>query len=149
MFGVPNPLLARSAQFEADRRAAAFIKRGQVNDDLANLEYQVWLAIADYFATGKSALVGSWGGIAEPPEHVITWALLADRAARAKEALDVLLAREQAKPASDALAALQQRHEDVTVIARILGKQKASMDALTLQTQEARARWRAEGSAAA
>lgn len=160
------PALVAAAEFERDRRAARYprlVARRELDAEAANLDYQAWHCIVEWMRAGRCCLIGGWGGIAEPPVHVISWALLEQAAEKAVATIEDKLGKEiafaEGRPGAgfpagrpplspDALAVLRDRRESIWTIHQILVRQRESMDRLSVQTEEARARWRAESAAA-
>ncbi len=92
-----------AARFERDRRAQSYpriVAEGKLAAEAATVDYQAWCAIAEWLACGTARMIGGWGGLADPPVAVISWALLEECAQKAVTSIDRKLAKAVAPDAA-------------------------------------------------
>jgi hypothetical protein len=91
--------------------------------------------------SGRCSLLGGWGGVADPPVSVITWALLEEAAAKA---LATVAGKLERLPADDGdRGAWSARHEHLWCIHHILEAQREAVqqyDKLTAAVAEGQRR---------
>lgn len=147
MTAFPEPWI-RVARYERDRRAASYprlVASGQLDEERANLDFQAWCAIAQWMAEGRCSLIGGWGGVADPPVTVLTWAVLEESAATALASIEDRLVQ-----ADDARRdQLQRRRDAVFGIHAILVRQRDLATMTDRLVADARARWASEKAVAA
>jgi hypothetical protein len=94
---MPDRALLAAARFERDRRAASYPQRifeGRISAEDAAVDYQCWVAIAEWFETERFF---SFAGGAEPDRDdapVISWPQLEDAAKKALHQVERKLAAE-------------------------------------------------------
>jgi hypothetical protein len=138
-----------AAQYERDRREQRYpklIAAAKLELETATLDYQAWCAIAEWMETGRCALIGGWGGEADPPVTVISWALLEECAAKALASIEAKVERDTVDPTVqlDDLAKTRERCESVWCIHNAMVKQRESVVSLNRQTDQVKAAIRAK-----
>lgn len=127
------PSLVDAAAFERDRRAESYpplVAARPAEGEQLNADFQAWCAIAEWLATGRSDIIGNWGGIADPPVTVIDWPFLEARAAAALDSLKGMVAKAEAEPKTTPaeIDALRARADRVFCIHAIVQRRRESLD---------------------
>lgn len=146
-----------AARFELDRRRQTYprlIVDRKIEEDWAQVDFQCWSTIVEWLETGKARLMGGWAGFAEPPQTIMTWALLEAHAEAGLRSIEAKIERETAKAGQlegEALAKLQAaieatraRREAVWCIHHVLAQQRQLADTTARLVDEAREKIRAE-----
>lgn len=123
----------QAACYERDRRANSYprlVAAGELDEEKATIDYQAWVAIADWMAEGRCWLIGGWGGVADPPVTVLTWALLEqsaeDQLASIEARIEALAGEEGADQAK--LARLRERRDAIWCIHNLMVKQREAVE---------------------
>ena len=136
------PTLAEAARAERDRRAERYPQRsadGKISADDATIDYQCWVAIAEWLESGR--FMGFYGG-ASPEESDapwIGWPQLDQAAAKALTSIDAKIERLAADPDQERVAALNLRRANLTAIHRKVQLRRQMVDSINHELRERRA----------
>jgi hypothetical protein len=138
-----NSALLSAARAERDRRADSYplrIAAGKISALDAAVDFQCWVAIAEWLETGRFFSFAGGDDPDSPAAPVIRWRELEEAAAKALAAIDAKIERSlSGGQASSDLAALQSRGELLVHIHRKLSLRRAIVDSLNAELRSTEA----------
>lgn len=134
--------LAAAARFERDRRGETYpakIRDGKIPEEAAAIDYQCWVAIAEWLETDRFFSFVGGADPDKPDAPLINWPELEAASASALATVEALVERQEAKALGnlDDLTEIYVRRAKLICIHRKVQLRRQSIDAINHQLQHA------------